>query len=79
MWILGSPLWCSPRLPNSEILIAQNNAFFIATARVAKDSANATDWEVTMGILLVLLRVLPSVQVHMVARRTNGVSREVKK
>ena len=32
MWITWSPLWRSTHLPNSEIFIDQNNAFFIATA-----------------------------------------------
>ena len=29
--VMWSPLWCSTHLPNSEIFIAENNAFFIAT------------------------------------------------
>ena len=36
-WITWSPLWCSTHLPNSEIFIARNNAFFIATMHVVKD------------------------------------------
>ena len=36
-WITWSPLWRSTRLPNSEIFIARNNAFFIVTAHVVKD------------------------------------------
>ena len=35
-WITWSPLWRSTHLPNSEIFIAWNNAFFIATAHVVK-------------------------------------------
>ena len=37
-WITWSPLWRSTHLPNSEIFIARNNAFFIATAHVVKDA-----------------------------------------
>ena len=35
-WITWSPLWRSTHLPNSEIFIARNNAFFIATTHVVK-------------------------------------------
>ena len=44
MW---SALCCSINLPNSEIFIAQNNAFFIATVHIVKDAADATDWGTT--------------------------------
>ena len=37
-WFTWSPLWPSTHLPNSEIFIARNNAFFIATAYVVKDA-----------------------------------------
>ena len=37
-WFTWSPLWRSTHLPNSEIFIARNNAFFIATAHVVKDA-----------------------------------------
>ena len=36
--VTWSPLWRSTHLPNSEIFIAWNNAFFIATAHVVKDA-----------------------------------------
>ena len=39
-WFTWSPLWRSTHLPNSEIFIARNNAFFIATAHVVKDAAH---------------------------------------
>ena len=78
-WITWSPLWCSTHLPNSEIFIAQNNAFFIATAYVVKDAADTTDCGTgLMGILFTFLHVSPSVQMRVVARRTNDVSLEVK-
>ena len=53
---------------------------FIATAHVVRDTADATGRGagITMGILLAFLRVSPSVQVCVVARRGNGLSREVK-
>ena len=53
-------------LPNSEICIAQNNAFFIVTAHVVKDAADASDWGtgITMGKSFAFLRVLPSVQMR---------------
>ena len=52
----------------------------IFIAYVIKDAANATDWgtEITMGILFAFLRVAPSVQMRVVARRNHGVSREAK-
>ena len=34
MW---SALWCTPHLPNTEICIDQNSAFFLAIVRVVKD------------------------------------------
>ena len=37
-WITWSPLWRSTHLPNSEIFIAWNNAFFITTVHVVKDA-----------------------------------------
>ena len=37
-WITWSPLWCSTHLPNSEIFNARNNALFIATVHVVKDT-----------------------------------------
>ena len=37
-WFTWSPLWRSTHLPNSEIFIARNNAFFIAIAHVVKDA-----------------------------------------
>ena len=66
-WITWSPLWRSIHLPNSEIFIAWNNAFFIATAHVVKDPAHTG---ITMGIIFAFLRVSSSVQVRVVARRT---------
>ena len=45
-WFMWSPLWCSTHLPNSEIFIARNNAFFIATAHVVKDAvAKILGWQ----------------------------------
>ena len=38
-----SPLWRSTHLPNSEIFISQNNAFFIVTAHVVKDAVDAAE------------------------------------
>ena len=37
-WFTWSPLWRSTHWPNSEIFIDRNNAFFIATAHVVKDT-----------------------------------------
>ena len=65
-----SPLWRSTHLPNSEIFIARNNAFFIATVHVVKDAAHGEDAGITMSIIFACLRVSSSVQVHVVARRT---------
>ena len=61
------PLWRLTHLPNSEIFIAWNNAFFIATAHVVKDAAHTG---ITMGIIFAFLRVSSSVQVRVAARRT---------
>ena len=45
MWIMWSASfeWCLTHLPNSEIFIAQNNAFFIVTGHVVKDAVDA-EW-----------------------------------
>ena len=58
-----------------KIFITQNNAFFTATVQVVKDAADATDWDtgITMGTLFAFLLMSPSVQVHVVARQTNGI------
>ena len=69
-WFTWSPLWRSTHLPNSEIFIARNNAFFIATAHVVKDAAHGEDAGITMSMIFAYLRVSSSVQVRVVARRT---------
>ena len=55
--IMWSPLWHSIHLPNSEIFIAQNNEFFIATRHIVQDAADATDWgtRISMGTLFAFL------------------------
>ena len=79
-WIMWSPLWRSSHLPNSEIFISNKNAFFIVTVHIVTDAVDATYWGtgITMGILFTFLRMSTSVQVHLVARWTNGVSWEAK-
>ena len=69
-WFTWSPLWRSTHLPNSEIFIARNNAFFIATSHVVITCYGREDTGITMSIIFAYLRVSSSVQVRVVARRT---------